>query len=147
MVPRNWHDQYTLRWATVPQSVCKLLEVLELIKRAFPTDTECKGTHASVKGGGSSKQLLLSTVRSQRSAAWMQSTAYYASSIEAHIIPTTPWSATSMRRARLLTCPSQGRACSAIHMVEKHCMSRTIAMSKRQQRSQRLRNLTRNSTT
>ena len=56
MVPRNWHDQYKLMGATVSQSVWKLLEALERIKKAFPTNKECEGTHASAKGGGSSKK-------------------------------------------------------------------------------------------
>jgi len=35
MVPRHWQDQYKLKGATVPQSVRKLLEVLERIERAL----------------------------------------------------------------------------------------------------------------
>ncbi len=42
MVPRNWQDQYELTGATIPQSVCKLLEMLKRIEKAFPTDKECK---------------------------------------------------------------------------------------------------------
>ena len=43
IVPRHWQDQYKLTGATVPQSVCKLLEVLERIEKAFPTDKEHEG--------------------------------------------------------------------------------------------------------
>ena len=56
MVPRHWQDQYKLTGATVPQSVCKLLEALERIEKTFLTEKECKGTQTSVKGGGSSKK-------------------------------------------------------------------------------------------
>jgi hypothetical protein len=56
MVSRHWQDQYKLMGATVPQSVYKLLEALEFIKKAFPTEKECEGTQTSVKGGGSSKK-------------------------------------------------------------------------------------------
>jgi len=59
MVPRHWHDQYKLMGATVPQSVCKLLEALERIKKAFRTEKECEGTQTSVKGGGSSKKKMV----------------------------------------------------------------------------------------
>ena len=38
MVPRNWQDQYKLTVGSVPQSVCKLLEALECIKKAYPTE-------------------------------------------------------------------------------------------------------------
>jgi hypothetical protein len=60
MVPRNWQDQYELTGATVPQSVRKLLEALERIEKAFPTDKEREGTQASAKGGGSSKKKMVS---------------------------------------------------------------------------------------
>ena len=56
MVPRHWQDQYELTGATVPQSVCKLLEALEHIKKAFPSEKECKRTQKSVNGGGSPKK-------------------------------------------------------------------------------------------
>jgi protein involved in ribonucleotide reduction len=60
MVPRNWQDQYKLTGATVPQSVCKLLKVLDCIEKAFPTDKEHNGTQANVNGGGSSKKKMVS---------------------------------------------------------------------------------------
>ena len=56
MVPRNWQDQYKHTGAIVPQSVHKLLKVLEHIEKAFPTKKECIGPWASVKGGSSSKK-------------------------------------------------------------------------------------------
>jgi hypothetical protein len=59
MVP-SWQDQYKLTGATVPQSVCKLLEMLEHIKKAFPKDNECKRSHVCMKGGVSSKKKIVS---------------------------------------------------------------------------------------
>jgi hypothetical protein len=59
MVPRHWQDQYKLMGATVPQSVRKLLEVLEHIEKAFPTKKEHKGSKASVTGGCSSKKRIV----------------------------------------------------------------------------------------
>jgi hypothetical protein len=59
MVPRHWQDQYELTGATVPRSVCKLLEVLEHIEKAFTTEKEFKGTQTRVKGGGSSKKKMV----------------------------------------------------------------------------------------
>ena len=56
MVPRHWQDKYKLTGATVPQSVCKLLDTLEHIKKASPIEEECEGTQSSAKGGGSSKK-------------------------------------------------------------------------------------------
>ena len=38
MVPKHWQDQYELTGGTVPQSVRKLLEALERIEKAFPTE-------------------------------------------------------------------------------------------------------------
>jgi hypothetical protein len=60
MVPKHWQDQYKLMGGTVPQSVCKLLEALERIEKAFPTDKEREGPKASVTGGGSSKKQMVS---------------------------------------------------------------------------------------
>ena len=37
MVHRKWQDQYEHTCGTVSQSVCKLLEVLECIERAYQT--------------------------------------------------------------------------------------------------------------
>ena len=60
MVPKHWQDQYELTGSTVPQSVCKLLKVLERIKKAFPTKTEREGSKASATVGGSSKKPMVS---------------------------------------------------------------------------------------
>jgi hypothetical protein len=60
MVPRNWQDQYELTGGTVPQSVRKLLEALERIEKAFPTDKDREGPKASVTGGGSTKKRMVS---------------------------------------------------------------------------------------
>jgi hypothetical protein len=60
MVPRNWQDQYELTGATVPQSVRELLEALERIERAFPTNTVGDGHKTTVKSGDSSKRKMVS---------------------------------------------------------------------------------------
>eukprot|EP00804_Cyclotella_cryptica_P025223 CCRYP_010333-RA/>CCRYP_010333-RA protein AED:0.55 eAED:1.00 QI:0/-1/0/1/-1/1/1/0/142 len=59
MVPRNWQDQYELSGATVPQSVRKLLEALESIEKAYPTDKDRDGPKSSAKSGDSSKQKMV----------------------------------------------------------------------------------------
>ena len=56
MVPRNWQDQYELTGGTVPQSVRKLLEALERIEKAFPTEKDHEKPKAGATGGGSSKK-------------------------------------------------------------------------------------------
>jgi hypothetical protein len=56
MVPRTWQDQYKLNGATVPQSVRKLLEALECIKKAFPTDKDHEGPKSSTKPSNSTKR-------------------------------------------------------------------------------------------
>eukprot|EP00804_Cyclotella_cryptica_P013956 CCRYP_002458-RA/>CCRYP_002458-RA protein AED:0.31 eAED:0.57 QI:0/0/0/1/0/0/4/0/443 len=65
MVPRNWQDQYELSGALVPQSVRELLEVLERIEKAYPTEkadlqsivsTNC--THLSLQDQNSLLELL-----------------------------------------------------------------------------------------
>ena len=60
MVPRHWQDQYELPGGTVPQSVCKLLEALERIEKAYPTKKEREGPKANATGGGSSKKRVVS---------------------------------------------------------------------------------------
>ncbi len=60
MVPKHWQDQYKLTGSTVPQSIRKLLEALERIKKAFPTKKEREGPKASATGGGSSKKQMVS---------------------------------------------------------------------------------------
>jgi hypothetical protein len=59
MVSRHWQDQYKLTGATVLQSMQKLLEALDRIKKAFPTEKGCEGTPGSAMGGGSSKKKMV----------------------------------------------------------------------------------------
>ena len=59
MVPRHRQDQHELTGATVPQSVPKLLKVLECIEKAFLTEKEHEGPKASVTGGRSSKKRMV----------------------------------------------------------------------------------------
>ena len=44
----------------MPQSVPKLLEALERIEKAYPTEKECERPKASATGGGSSKKRMVS---------------------------------------------------------------------------------------
>ena len=60
MVPRNWQDQYELSGALVPQSARNLLDVLECIKKAFPTDKVGEGTKGATKSGDSAKRKMVS---------------------------------------------------------------------------------------
>jgi hypothetical protein len=60
MVPRNWQDQYDLTGATVPQSIRELLEALERIERAFPTDKVGNGPKTTAKSNDSSKRKMAS---------------------------------------------------------------------------------------
>ena len=60
MVPRHWQDQYELTGGTVPQSVRKLLEALERIEKAYPTEKEQEAPKASATGGGSTKKRMVS---------------------------------------------------------------------------------------
>ena len=53
MVPGQVHG------GAVPQSVLKLLEVLEHIKKAIPTKKKCEGPKASPTGGGSAKKRMV----------------------------------------------------------------------------------------
>jgi len=70
MVPRHWQDQHKFTGANVPQSVHKILEVLEYIEKAFPTKKKCRGPQASAKEVVSPRnKLLLPAIESQRSAA------------------------------------------------------------------------------
>ena len=56
MIPRNWQDQYELSGAMVSQSVRKLHEVLEGIKKAYPTDMAGDGPKTTTKSTESSKR-------------------------------------------------------------------------------------------
>jgi hypothetical protein len=60
MVPRNWQDQYELSRALVPQSVRELLEVLERIKKAYPTNKVGEGPKNAAKSSNSSKKKMVS---------------------------------------------------------------------------------------
>ena len=59
MVPRQWQDQYELTGNTVPQSVRKLLEALERIKKAFPTEKDHDRPKKGTTGGSSSKKRMV----------------------------------------------------------------------------------------
>ena len=59
MVPRNWQDQYELSGAMVPQSVRELLEVLERIEKAYPTDKVGDGAKTNTKPNESSKRKMV----------------------------------------------------------------------------------------
>ncbi len=60
MVPRNWQDQYELSGALVPQSVRELLEVLERIEKAYPTEKVGEGPKNAPKSSDSSKKKMVS---------------------------------------------------------------------------------------
>jgi len=60
MVPSNWQDEYELSGALVPQSVRELLDVLECIEKAFPTDKVGEGTKGAAKSGDSAKRKMVS---------------------------------------------------------------------------------------
>ena len=49
MVPRNWQDQYKLSGAMVPQSVRRLLEAMECIEKACPTNKDHEGPRVALK--------------------------------------------------------------------------------------------------
>ncbi len=59
MVPRQWQDQYELTGNSVPQSVRKLLEALERIEKAFPTEKDCEKPKTGTTGGSSSKKRMV----------------------------------------------------------------------------------------
>ena len=48
-VPQSWQDQYELSGALIPQSVRELLEVLEHIKKAYPTEKVREGPKNTAK--------------------------------------------------------------------------------------------------
>jgi hypothetical protein len=60
MVPPNWQDQYELSGALVPQSVRELLEVLECMKKAYPTDKVGEGSKDAAKSNDSAKKKMVS---------------------------------------------------------------------------------------
>eukprot|EP00804_Cyclotella_cryptica_P023766 CCRYP_011157-RA/>CCRYP_011157-RA protein AED:0.71 eAED:1.00 QI:0/-1/0/1/-1/1/1/0/166 len=70
MVPRNWQDQYALSGALVPQSVRELLEVLERIEKAYPTEKVGEGPKTVAKSNDSSRKKMVSfSDRIQRNVA------------------------------------------------------------------------------
>jgi hypothetical protein len=60
MVPMNWQDQYVLTGATVPQSIRELLEALERIEQAFPTNKVGDGPKTTSMSSDSSKWKMVS---------------------------------------------------------------------------------------
>ena len=128
MVPKHWQDQYKHTGGTVPQSVRKLLKVLEHIKKAFLTKKECKGPKASMlEVVPPRKGWSLSATESPRSPARKQSTVSYARSMGVHRIPIIRGTAVSLTRTVLRREPSQGKACSsATHTEEMRRTSITI---------------------
>eukprot|EP00804_Cyclotella_cryptica_P004309 CCRYP_013505-RA/>CCRYP_013505-RA protein AED:0.87 eAED:1.00 QI:0/0/0/1/1/1/3/0/326 len=61
MGPRNWQDQHELTGALVPQSVRELLEVLERIKKAYPTEKVGEEPTTVAKSNNSSRKKLASS--------------------------------------------------------------------------------------
>ena len=60
MVPQNLQGQYEHSGALVPQSVRELLEVLECIKKAYPTEKVGEGPKNAAKSSDSSKKKMVS---------------------------------------------------------------------------------------
>jgi hypothetical protein len=60
MVPWNWQDQNKLTEAMVPQSIWEILEALECIDKAFPTDKVEEGPKTNAKSSNSSKRKMVS---------------------------------------------------------------------------------------
>eukprot|EP00804_Cyclotella_cryptica_P019249 CCRYP_006145-RA/>CCRYP_006145-RA protein AED:0.47 eAED:0.41 QI:0/0/0/0.5/1/1/2/0/578 len=94
MVPRNWQDQYELSGASVPQSVRKLLEALERIEKAYPTNKDRDGPK------GSGKRCLRLRIESRVSVPQVQSTAFCARSMGARTRPIIRRSATRLYRKK-----------------------------------------------
>jgi hypothetical protein len=49
VAPRHRKNLYELTEVTVSQRIQKLLETLERIEKAYPTDKECDGSHGNAK--------------------------------------------------------------------------------------------------
>jgi hypothetical protein len=60
MCPRTWQAQYELTKNTVPQSVWKLLDALDKIKKAFPTDQEQPSKKGHTNPSNSNKWKMVS---------------------------------------------------------------------------------------
>ncbi len=87
LVSRNWQDQYKLSGATVPQSVRKLLESLECIKRPIQLIRIMEGTRLlqSPVTPPRRRWFCLRTKSQKRATPWVQSNAHYAKSMGACI--------------------------------------------------------------
>jgi hypothetical protein len=128
MVPRNWQDQYKLTGASVPQSVHKLLEVLEHVEKAFPTKKECTGPKASAKGGSSSKKKMVAF--RDRIPKKRRMDTKHGTLCKQHGVAHNTHNTGECHKYEKDGTPnghSQGRGCSTIHTVEMHQASRTIA--------------------
>ena len=141
VVPRHWWTA----GATEPQSVRKLIEALEVIKKPSWLKRDLKGLKRVWREEVlPRKRWSLSAIESQRSASWMWSTASSASSMGTCTTPITPQSVVNMRRMGL-QMSLQGKAHSTIHAVRMRCASIIIPMRSCSQKMQNLKNLKRNS--
>jgi hypothetical protein len=130
MVPRNWQDQYELTGATVPQSVRKLLDALERIEKAFPTDKEYEGTQTNAKGGGSSKKKMVSF--SDQIPKKCRVDAKHCILCKKHGGTDNTHNTMECRRYEkdgTPKSPSQVRACSTTHRVEVRSVNRIVTCS------------------
>jgi hypothetical protein len=112
MGPRNSQDQYELTGATVPQSIRELLEALERIERAFPTNKPIRlemgirrlpSLATSLRGRWSPF-----TIGFPRNFAG-RSIACFVKSMGVHTPPTILWTAGSMSPTVTQRRPSMGR--------------------------------------
>jgi hypothetical protein len=71
MAPRHWQDQYELTQVAVPQSMQKLLEGLNCIKKAFLTNKDRNGSHRNMKGVTPPIEDGLVGKRTPKSDLWM----------------------------------------------------------------------------
>ncbi len=129
MVPRNWQDQYKLTGGTVPQSVCKLLEVLERIEKSYPTERDWEGPKSNAAGGGTSKNRMVSF------SDWIpkksRKEAKHCTLCKKHRGVQNTHNTGDCKKYNSDRTPkkaSQGRMPSAICTTSTHRMSRTIAM-------------------
>jgi hypothetical protein len=61
MCPRTWQAQYKLKADMVPQGVHDILDDLEKIKKAFPTEQEQPGKKGKANPSDSSKRKMVFT--------------------------------------------------------------------------------------
>eukprot|EP00804_Cyclotella_cryptica_P014600 CCRYP_012644-RA/>CCRYP_012644-RA protein AED:0.83 eAED:1.00 QI:0/-1/0/1/-1/1/1/0/341 len=88
MVPRNWQDQHELSGALVPQSVRELLEVLERIEKAYPTEKVGEGPKTARLTTHLGRRWSLLVTRFRTNIA-QRSTVLSARNMGVHIPPTT----------------------------------------------------------